>query len=111
MVFNINVGILLAFIFGEYLNYTTTSVVSFGIPIAFAVLFVFFPETPSCLMQSGDIKVKRLFLGLYKIYSKSASIHRALKNPYLSIGILASQTKPICLVWKCIKFNISLTRI
>lgn len=51
--FSCNVGILISFVVGHYVQYTMRPVVLLLFPIAFLLLFFRFPETPAFLMRAG----------------------------------------------------------
>lgn len=53
MIFSCNIGILISFIVGHYIQYAMRPVILISFPIAFLLLFVYFPETPAFLMQHG----------------------------------------------------------
>lgn len=57
LVFSCNIGILLAFVLGNYFSYIASPIVLFCIPCLFMLAFIFFPETPAYLMKSGKEKV------------------------------------------------------
>lgn len=49
-----NAGILLAYILGNFVDYTTFPIIFLIFPIVFFIGFIFFPETPQYLFKSGD---------------------------------------------------------
>jgi MFS family permease len=53
---SVNFGTLLMFILGTYFDYTFLSYFQVYVPIAFAVVFLFFPETPYYLLKHGKTK-------------------------------------------------------
>lgn len=53
MAFSCNLGVLISFIIGHYFQYAMRPVVLLAFPIAFLLLFVYFPETPVFLMRHG----------------------------------------------------------
>lgn len=53
------IGMLVGFSLGTF-NFYVTPVAAIGISILFAILFVFFPETPSFLQQQNKITVRHL---------------------------------------------------
>lgn len=57
LVLNCNIGILIAFVLGNYLSYTTGVIVLASLPILFLIVFPFFPESPQYLMKSGNEEV------------------------------------------------------
>lgn len=59
LVLSCNIGILLAFILGNYLSYDSQPIILAFVPIIFFFLFSFFPESPQYLMKSGNEEVKR----------------------------------------------------
>lgn len=59
LVVSCNIGILMGFILGNYLTYTTQPIVHVLLPIIFFVAFAFFPESPQYLMKIGKDKVKK----------------------------------------------------
>ncbi|XP_070507757.1 facilitated trehalose transporter Tret1-like [Chironomus tepperi] len=53
---SINFGTLLIFIIGNYLSYNLISRVNIILPVLFAIIFLFFPETPYYLLKCGKNK-------------------------------------------------------
>lgn len=49
-----NIGILLAYVLGNYVSYTTFPIVFLVLPIVFFIGFIFLPETPQYLFKIGD---------------------------------------------------------
>lgn len=58
LVLSCNIGILIAFIIGNYLTYTIQLFIHASLPILFFVSFAFFPESPQYLMKIGKEEVK-----------------------------------------------------
>lgn len=52
----VNFGTLVMFIFGSYLSYSFTANFMLSLPILFAIIFLFFPETPYYLLKCGKTK-------------------------------------------------------
>lgn len=57
MVFACNIGILFAFILGNFFSYITSPIVLMGIPVLFLMGILFFPETPQFLIKCGKEEV------------------------------------------------------
>lgn len=57
LVLSCNIGTLIAFLLGDYLNYTIQPIVHVTLPIIFFISFAFFPESPQYLMQIGKVEV------------------------------------------------------
>lgn len=57
LVLTANMGILLAFVLGNYCDYTMTPKVVIALTVLFVILFSFFPESPSFLMKQNQISV------------------------------------------------------
>lgn len=57
LVFSCNIGILFAFVLGNYVSYIASPIILLAIPVAFLVSIVFFPESPQCLMKNGNEEV------------------------------------------------------
>lgn len=53
-----NIGILFAFIAGNFLSYMTFTYCLIAIPVLFLVVFVGFPESPTYLMMIDEPKVR-----------------------------------------------------
>ncbi|KAL7032244.1 hypothetical protein ACKWTF_007259 [Chironomus riparius] len=53
---SINFGTLLIFIVGNYMSYNLTSKANIVLPVSFAIIFLFFPETPYYLLKCGKNK-------------------------------------------------------
>lgn len=66
MVFSNNVGILISFIAGHYLDYWMRPVVLLVFPIVFLALFVSFPETPTFLAKHARQDEANLALRYYR---------------------------------------------
>lgn len=73
LVLSCNIGILIAFICGNYLNYTLQPVVLASLPILFFVTFSFFPESPQYLMKVGKEKEAEQSLRFYRNAGPSTS--------------------------------------
>lgn len=50
-------GTLLAFALGTYCNYNVTPIAAIAVTVLYAVLFLFFPETPIFLLKQNQILV------------------------------------------------------
>lgn len=57
LVLSSNVGILMAFILGNYLSYAAQAIIMATVPIFFFLAFSFFPESPQFLMKIGKEEV------------------------------------------------------
>lgn len=53
---SINFGTLFIFIIGNYLSYDLISKVNIILPVLYAIIFLFFPETPYYLLKCGKNK-------------------------------------------------------
>lgn len=53
-----NIGILISYIIGAILDYQTTPCVFVFVPIIFAILFTFFPNTAQYYLRKGQFKVR-----------------------------------------------------
>lgn len=58
LVLSCTIGMLIAFIAGNYLAYNTPPIIYAAQPILFFVAFAFFPESPQYLMKIGKEEVK-----------------------------------------------------
>lgn len=58
LVLSCNIGILIAFILGNYLSYHIQAIILALVPVLFCIAFSFFPETPQYLMTMGKEEVK-----------------------------------------------------
>lgn len=54
---NVHSGTLLAFVVGNYCDYYTTPMLSIALITVFAILFYFFPESPTFLVKQNRISV------------------------------------------------------
>lgn len=61
-----NAGILISFIAGNYLSYSNVSIALLIIPIAFFVLYAFFPESPLYLIQKRRLEDGKKALRFYR---------------------------------------------
>jgi hypothetical protein len=52
-----NLGILLAFVAGNYLSYKLVGAMMITLPVLFFVSFLFLPETPQYLLKQRKVKV------------------------------------------------------
>lgn len=57
-----NAGILLAYILGNFVDYTTFPIIFLIFPIVFFIGFIFLPETPQYLFKTGNEMVFALFI-------------------------------------------------
>lgn len=57
LVLNCNIGILIAFILGNYFTYEIQPIILVFMPILFFTAFSFFPESPQYLMKRGEEEV------------------------------------------------------
>lgn len=73
LVLSCNIGILIAFTCGNYLNYTVQPVVLVALPILFFVTFSFFPESPQYLMKIGKEEEAEQSLRFYRNVRPSTS--------------------------------------
>lgn len=55
-----NIGILVAYVLGIYVNYIQASIVYMGISVIFAITFIFMPATPQHLLRIGAIEVSNM---------------------------------------------------
>lgn len=69
LVFSCNMGMLLAFVLGNYVSYLASPIILLAIPVIFIIAIAFFPETPQYLMKSGKEEVYNIEF----IYSNSNS--------------------------------------
>lgn len=58
LVLSCNVGILIAFILGNYVTYCIQPIILASLPVLFFVVFAFFPESPQYLMKIGKEEVR-----------------------------------------------------
>lgn len=65
-VFALNLGILLAFIVGNWISYYTAQIILFSIPVTFLICFLFLPETPAYLMKTNRPKEAELSLRYFR---------------------------------------------
>lgn len=56
-ILSMNLGILIAFVLGNYLSYVVVGVLMMVFPIGFLVAFMSLPETPPYLIHCGKISV------------------------------------------------------
>ena len=68
MVFSCNIGMLIAFIFGNYLSYMLSPCIYLGTSALFLGTFTMFPETPIFLMKIGKEKVSHHNRVLVQLY-------------------------------------------
>lgn len=61
-----NTGILIGYIFGTFLGYSTVPYVMFVLPTLFVFLFVFMPNTPQHLLRNGKIDEAETSLRFYR---------------------------------------------
>lgn len=54
----LNVGVLLGYVGGTYLAYTTVPYVMIAFPLLFICCFMFVPNTPQYLLGCGDLEVR-----------------------------------------------------
>lgn len=81
---SINIGVVVAFVLGNYFSYITSPIVLLIIPILFLIMVAFFPETPKYLIKSGkDKKVNLLCInGSVKINTILNLNFRMWKNQF-----------------------------
>lgn len=58
MIMSGNIGVLLEFIFGHYLDFYATPKIVIGVTSVFAIALFFFPESPMVLMKQNKIPVR-----------------------------------------------------
>lgn len=59
LVLSANIGILIAFVAGNYVTYNISPIIHASLPILFFMAFWFFPESPQYLMKIGKEEVKQ----------------------------------------------------
>lgn len=59
--FTRNVGVLLAYVGGAYLDYSVIPYVFISLPIIFLIIFGLLPNTPQYLLAAGRIEVSAYF--------------------------------------------------
>lgn len=60
LVLSCNIGLLLAFIFGEYCTYDFTPIFVMASTLIFLLGFYFFPETPAVLFKRNRLEVNKI---------------------------------------------------
>lgn len=88
MMLNCNVGILFAFIVGNYLSYDTQHIILASVPIIFFITFSFFPESPQYLMKSGNEEVIMLKIEQIEFCSQALELHREEYRYLKSITVI-----------------------
>lgn len=95
LVLSCNIGILIAFIAGNYLTYNISPIIHASLPILFFMAFVFFPESPQYLMKIGKEEVNQSIMfennvtALLEFIGHSVCVYiailsnRKLKNRYV----------------------------
>lgn len=93
-VLNLNIGILLAFIFGDSFDYFMTPKFAIALTAVCAILLLFFPETPAFLMKQNKVSVSwdlfyelRLVSRMFVSFYFNGNIFRMLKNRFDSIKV------------------------
>lgn len=61
-----NTGILIGYIFGTFLSYSTVPYVMFVLPTVFLGLFVFMPNTPQHLLRKGEFAAAEKSMRFYR---------------------------------------------
>lgn len=74
---NIAIGVLLATIFGKYLELQIYTVVCGVIPLVFGCTFIFMPETPTYLLKKGNLEGAKKSLSILRgpNYNVDEEIH------------------------------------
>lgn len=57
LLLSMNMGILIAYILGAYVEYTLIPYICGIVPIAFAILFTMLPNTPRFHLAQGNVQV------------------------------------------------------
>lgn len=73
LVLTCNVGILIAFTFGSYLDYYATPKFVISSTVVCAVGLFFFPESPTFLVQQNKLRVSNLYF-IIVIYSTNTDL-------------------------------------
>lgn len=91
MILSAHFGVALAFIFGNYLTYNTSAIFMIVLSVLFAVLFFFFPETPTFLVKQNKIDVFILtFINIFCVLSFTNDFHSMHANNMFRLFITGS---------------------
>lgn len=71
---------LLMYIAGNVFSYFTTPKVMLALPIAFIILFYFFPETPIYLIRLGKMQEAEMSLKFLRGYKARDELSEDLRN-------------------------------
>lgn len=92
---SVNIGILIGYIGGTYLDYKTVPYVMMSFPILFIFLFMFMPNTPQYYLKSHQIGVRELIM--LSCYTKTNINHdMSLQNAEESLRFYRSCKSRTC---------------
>lgn len=112
-IFSINFGTLLMFVAGNYFSYTLTSKVMVAFPIAFAMTFIFLPETPRHLLKCGKPKEAENALKLLRGCSDVTETPEKIKNEILEMSMKLDEDASVkgFSIFKELGKNVPMTRV
>lgn len=87
-----NLGILLGYFGGTFINYELVPIVMMSAPILFFVTFIFMPNTPQYLLAHNRIEVGNMIYYLL-FYLKKYNVFRMQKNHFDFIEIVKKSIK------------------
>lgn len=99
-VFSMNLGMLLIYISGEFLDYKNAQIMFFSIPIAFILLFSMFPETPIYLIRNGKSVKAEKSLKFLRGMSKNQEFNLETKMEMEKLNKKVEEGLMVRSVWK-----------